>query len=64
MMKSRRNMEYMIFWSDESLKDLDNILSFLESEWTVNEVIKFKSKLLTSDAFHILGKTEMYITVY
>ena len=38
-------MDYKIFWSDESLENLDNILSYLEEEWTSKEIEKFKSKL-------------------
>ena len=38
-------MDYKIFWSDESLDNLDSILSYLEEEWTSKEVEKFKSKL-------------------
>ena len=38
-------MDYKIFWSDESLENLDSILSYLEEEWTSKEIEKFKSKL-------------------
>lgn len=38
-------MDYKIFWSDESLKNLEGILSYLETEWTDREVTIFKKKL-------------------
>jgi plasmid stabilization system protein ParE len=38
-------MDYKIVWSDESLKNLDDILSYLEEKWTAKEIIRFKSKL-------------------
>ena len=38
-------MDYKIFWSDESLKNLEGILSYLETEWTEREVTIFKKKL-------------------
>ena len=38
-------MDYKIFWSDESLKNLEDILSYLETEWTEREVSIFKKKL-------------------
>jgi hypothetical protein len=38
-------MDYKIFWSDESLINLEDILAYLESEWTDKEVLKFKAKL-------------------
>lgn len=38
-------MDYKIFWSDESLRNLEDILDYLESEWTKKEVDRFKVKL-------------------
>lgn len=38
-------MDYKIFWSDESLNNLEAILSYLETEWTEREVLIFKKKL-------------------
>jgi len=38
-------MDYKIFWSDESLKNPEGILSYLDEEWTVREVTIFKEKL-------------------
>lgn len=38
-------MDYKLFWSKESLNNLESILSYLESEWTEKELLAFKSKL-------------------
>jgi len=38
-------MDYKIFWSAESLKNLEYILAYLETEWTHREITKFKIKL-------------------
>lgn len=38
-------MDYKIFWSDESLNNLEAVLSYLETEWTEREVTIFKNKL-------------------
>ena len=38
-------MIYKVFWSDESLDNLESILSYLEEEWTEKEITKFKKKL-------------------
>ena len=38
-------MDYKIFWSDESLANLNDILNYLESEWSEKEIVKFKTKL-------------------
>lgn len=38
-------MDYKIFWSDESLRNLGDILTYLETEWTEKEINKFKEKL-------------------
>ncbi len=45
MTKSRRSMDYKLFWSKESISNLEGILSYLESEWTDKELSRFKSKL-------------------
>ncbi len=34
-----------VFWSNASLIDLDNILEYLKSRWTIREIEKFKVKL-------------------
>ena len=36
---------YQISWSNLSLKDLDNILEYLQDEWSEKEVKLFKSLL-------------------
>lgn len=38
-------MDYKLFWSAESLKNLKDIINYLESEWSEKEVIRFKLKL-------------------
>lgn len=38
-------MDYKLFWSDEALKNLKDIINYLESEWSEKEVIRFKLKL-------------------
>ena len=40
-------MDYKIFWTDESIRNLESIISYLETEWTEKELNKFKSKLST-----------------
>lgn len=34
-----------VFWSNASLNDLDSILEYLKSRWTIREVENFKVKL-------------------
>ena len=38
-------MDYKLFWSKESISNLESILSYLESEWTDREMASFKRKL-------------------
>ncbi|HEY4650416.1 MAG TPA: type II toxin-antitoxin system RelE/ParE family toxin [Pontibacter sp.] len=38
-------MSYPIFWSDEAVKNLEAILSYLSVKWSEKEVMKFKSRL-------------------
>ena len=38
-------MDYKLFWSKESISNLESILSYLESEWTDKEIVSFKRKL-------------------
>ena len=38
-------MDYKLFWSDESLDNLKDITSYLETEWSERELIGFKTKL-------------------
>lgn len=37
--------KYKLYWSEESLKNLDEIIDYLESNWTNREVTNFKQKL-------------------
>lgn len=37
--------ECKIFWSEESLNNLEDILAYLYHKWTEKEVANFKSKL-------------------
>lgn len=37
--------DFEIFWTKESLTNLDDILEYLSSAWTQKEVANFKSKL-------------------
>ncbi len=45
MTKSRRSMDYKLFWSKESISNLEGILSYIESEWTDKELSKFNRAL-------------------
>ena len=38
-------MDYKLHWSDESLKNLEEILDYLSSRWTQKEIDRFKHKL-------------------
>lgn len=38
-------MDYKLFWSKESISNLESILSYLESKWTDREIASFKRKL-------------------
>ena len=38
-------MDYKLRWSDESVKNLEEILDDIKSKWTDKEIDKFKSKL-------------------
>lgn len=37
--------EYEIFWTEESLRNLDDIIEYLNLTWTEREVASFKLKL-------------------
>jgi len=39
-------MDYKIFWTDEALDNLENILNYLKENWTQKEIDNFKSKLI------------------
>lgn len=36
---------YKLFWTDEALKNLDQILEYLQQNWTQKEVDNFKNKV-------------------
>jgi plasmid stabilization system protein ParE len=38
-------MEYKLFWSEEALKNLEEILDYLKNNWTPKETEHFKLKL-------------------
>lgn len=38
-------MAYKIYWSEEAVRNLDEILIYLNSRWTSKEINKFKNKL-------------------
>lgn len=46
--------EFEIFWTKESLTNLDDILQFLSFKWTLKEVANFKYKL--SKQLEIISK--------
>ncbi len=37
--------KYKIFWTDEAVKNLEDILDYLKNRWTSKEVDNFKIKL-------------------
>lgn len=47
MQKLPKNMgfRFKLFWSDEAVRNLEEILCYLEEEWSQKEVNNFKSKL-------------------
>jgi plasmid stabilization system protein ParE len=40
-------MDYKIFWTEEAIRNLEDILHYLEQNWTQKEIEKFKKKLST-----------------
>jgi plasmid stabilization system protein ParE len=38
-------MEYKLFWSEEAISNLEEIIDYLNHQWTQKEVAKFKNKL-------------------
>ena len=38
-------MDYKIFWTEEAIRNLDEIIDYLQFRWTQREVNNFKSKL-------------------
>ena len=47
-------MVYKIFWTDEAIRNLEDILEYLALKWTNREVKNFKMKL--SKQIEIIGK--------
>lgn len=47
-------MSYKILWSDEAVKNLEQILEYLSTEWTEREVDNFKAKL--SEQIEIISR--------
>jgi plasmid stabilization system protein ParE len=38
-------MEYKLFWSEEAIRNLEEILDYLNHQWSQKEVANFKKKL-------------------
>lgn len=38
-------MDYKIYWTEEAIRNLEEIIDYLSSRWTQREVDKFKLKL-------------------
>ncbi|NOX48442.1 MAG: type II toxin-antitoxin system RelE/ParE family toxin [Chlorobi bacterium] len=38
-------MDYKIFWTEEAIHNLEEIIDYLSTRWTQREIDKFKSKL-------------------
>lgn len=38
-------MDYKVFWTEEAVRNLEEIIDYLYSEWTEKEVANFKAKL-------------------
>jgi plasmid stabilization system protein ParE len=38
-------MDYKIFWTNEAINNLEEILNYLINNWSQKEVVNFKSKL-------------------
>jgi plasmid stabilization system protein ParE len=38
-------MDYKLFWTEESIRNLDEILDYLSGKWTQKEIDNFKEKL-------------------
>ena len=38
-------MDYKIFWTEEAIRNLDEIIEYLHFKWTQREVDNFKAKL-------------------
>ena len=38
-------MDYKIFWTQEAVRNFEDIVTYLENKWTQREVVNFKLKL-------------------
>lgn len=38
-------MDYKIFWTEEAIRNLEEIIDYLSNTWSEREVIRFKEKL-------------------
>ena len=47
-------MNYKILWTDEAIKNLEQILSYIATNWTDKEVNNFKIKL--SEQLNIISE--------
>jgi plasmid stabilization system protein ParE len=54
-------MDYKLHWSEESIRNLDEILEYLRSEWSQKEVSNFKRKL--SKQLDLITKNPMLFPV-
>jgi plasmid stabilization system protein ParE len=45
-MKSGKSMDYKLFWTEEAIRNLEEILDYLVDNWSQKEVEGFKEKLL------------------
>jgi plasmid stabilization system protein ParE len=50
-------MDYSLRWTNESVKNLEEILNYITSNFTDNEVYKFKSKLI--DVLDLISKNPL-----
>jgi plasmid stabilization system protein ParE len=44
-MKSGKSMDYKLFWTEEAIRNLEEILDYLGANWTQKEVEGFKEKI-------------------
>ena len=47
-------MNYKILWTDEAIRNLEQILNYIATNWTEKEVSNFKIKL--SEQLNIISK--------
>jgi len=47
-------MNYKVLWTDEAIKNLEQTLNYIATNWTEKEVSKFKTKL--SEQLNIISK--------